>query len=81
MAKPVQLFGYNTLCGSNVDVSAHLRGMAESVDSGEWGEVRTVVMLVEEMDGKVSRMVFGSPTDTTRFAGLLFTEATRIANG
>ena len=79
MSDPVQLFGYNTLCGSNADVSARLRGMADAVDAGDWNEVKSVVMLVEEMDGTLARMVFGYPMDTTRVAGLLFIEASRLA--
>lgn len=56
---------------TNESVAECLRKMAGQIERGEWGEVHTVVSLIEH-DGEMTRQTFGKPLDRARVAGLLF---------
>lgn len=58
------------LAPDNAAVAAGLREIADDIENGEWGDVDTVISVIEE-SGSVHRQTFGKPIDRARVVGLL----------
>lgn len=71
----------NALCVTVDDVAQSLRDAAEWIQDNDYGEINTVVMVIESADGELYRLTFGRPTDRTRVLGLLSTMVHRMATG
>lgn len=63
----------------NVCVAKNLRAWADRIEADDWGGVRTVVALIETLEGDLHRLTTGMPTDRARVTGLLSIAATRAA--
>lgn len=64
---------------TNQAIADHLVEQAEWIVAGEYGDVATVVLLIEDTDGNLARQVCGRPCDLARITGLLTIAATRGA--
>lgn len=65
--REIPLTGY---ANSNADVSAYLRELARNIESGEQGEVRQCLIMVE-VNHQVDTYVCGGPCDNARVVGLI----------
>jgi hypothetical protein len=63
----------------NALVASHLYEQAAWVADGAYGDVRTVVLLIETADGELRRRTIGQPIDRARVCGLLSIAASRAA--
>ena len=68
-----------TLCNTQQDVVTNLRRFANDVESGLEGDVRTIIVVIETMDGKLGHNTIGASCDLARAVGLLTIEALRSA--
>lgn len=61
--------------GDTADLSRWLRTYAAAIDAGNFGQLETLVLLVEQKDGTIGRASSSvenvMPLDTYRLAGLL----------
>lgn len=71
----------NALCACNADVATSMRDLANWIEANDYGDVLTVVALVESSDGELFRLTFGRPCDRTRVLGLLASMMGRMAVG
>ena len=68
----------NGLAPSNDSIADHLYEQSEWLRDGSYGDVRTVVVIIETHDGDLTRNVCGSSgNDLARVTGLLLASATR----
>ncbi len=69
----------NGYAPNNEAIAQSLRQMASEFENGDWGDVRTVILVIEGEDGRLVRATIGQSCDICRVAGLLSMMATRIA--
>lgn len=69
----------NGYAPNNESVANSLRQMADQIENADWGDVKTVVMVIEGEDGSLNRATIGQPCDICRVVGLLSMLSTRIA--
>jgi hypothetical protein len=69
----------NALAACNDDIVTSMGHAATWISEGSYGDVRTVVMLIESETGEVARLSFGKATDRARIAGLLSIMLGRMA--
>ncbi len=78
MITALPLSGY---APNNEHIGDHLVALANNVCDGEFGNVRTAILLIENSDGKLIRQTCGQTCDLARVVGLLSIAATRAATG
>lgn len=55
-----------------------MRGFAESIADGDWGEIKTICAVIERADGTMTHFTVGAPdNDRARILGLLQWEIIR----
>jgi hypothetical protein len=62
----------NGFAPTNDDIAQHLRDQANLVESGIYGDLRTVFIVIEPVDGTLVRQTCGGPCDLARALGILF---------
>jgi len=67
----------NGFAPTNEDIAKHLREQAESIENGQFGDLRNVFIVYEGVDGQITRQNCGAPCDLAREAGILFVAAAR----
>jgi len=55
----------------NASIAAYLREVATCIEDGEHDDIRTVVVIMERVDGTIIRNTCGQPIDVCRVVGLL----------
>lgn len=71
----------NGLAFSNEDIAKHLEELACWIREDQMGDVRNAYLLVETVDGVLTRHTCGQPCDLARAAGILTIAAFRAATG
>lgn len=66
-----------TLCNSQKDIVDNVHIFAETIQDGEWGDIRTLVAVVETTDGKLTHLTIGLPCDLARAVGVMQMEVIR----
>lgn len=56
---------------TNADVAAALREFAKWIEQGDYGDVRTCVVLIEPVNGHMRHACCGQATDLARLIGLI----------
>jgi len=56
-------------CGSNADIAAKLRELADEIEQEE--PIRTVIVLVENAEGSLRKENYGGVCDHARATGLM----------
>ena len=80
MSATVHALPQTGLAITNADVAANLRELAMLIEDGRYGQVESVVSVVEA-DGDVKRFTTGRPMDRARVVGLLTTAIHRACCG
>lgn len=64
---------------TNDEVAKHLRSLADEIEQqgGYYGDLRTVVLIMETKEGLLHRATCGAPCDLARVIGLLNLAAVR----
>jgi hypothetical protein len=69
------------LATNNKDIAKYLHEQADGFENEDSIEVRTVVLVVEGMDGSLYRSTIGQPSDLARVTGLLTMQIIRDSLG
>lgn len=70
MSATVHALAPTGLASTNADVAANLRELATWIEEGRYGQVQSVVAVIEA-GGDVARFTTGRPIDRARAVGLL----------
>jgi len=62
----------NGFAPTNAEIAKHLREQADWVEGGGFGDLRTVFIVYEPVEGELTRQTAGAPCDLARAMGILF---------
>ena len=59
-------------CNTNKDLASNLRHLANEIENNNYGpDVRLIISLIEDSEGKLHKEVYGGYCDYARAAGVL----------
>ncbi|HSX21524.1 MAG TPA: hypothetical protein VLE97_01965 [Gaiellaceae bacterium] len=81
MNNVVQLDANPAIAIGNDEIAGKLETLASRIREGEFGDVKTVILVLEPLGRGLRRRVYGERIDQARGTGLLFMAAQRMGNG
>lgn len=69
------------VCIENEEFATYLRTLANEIEKGAWGNLRTMAIVQETHNGAIERHVLGKHCDNARFIGLLTYATHRVMTG